>query len=67
MLGLALSGQPCQHNHVRLVGGFDAGRVRMKALTWQGKGTIRCETVPDPVIEHGRDVIIKVSGFRLGR
>ena len=33
----------------------------MKALTWQGKGTIRCETVPDPIIEHGRDVIIKVT------
>lgn len=33
----------------------------MKALTWQGKGDIRCETVPDPRIEHGRDVIIKVT------
>ena len=33
----------------------------MKALTWQGKGDIRCETVPDPKIEHGRDVIIKVT------
>ena len=33
----------------------------MKALTWQGKGKITCETVPDPVIEHGRDVIIKVT------
>ena len=33
----------------------------MKALTWQGKGDIRCETVPDPVIEHGHDAIIKVT------
>ena len=33
----------------------------MKALTWQGKGDIRCETVPDPTIEDGRDVIIKVT------
>ena len=24
----------------------------MKALTWHGKGDIRCETVPDPKIEH---------------
>ena len=33
----------------------------MKALTWQGKGDIRCETVPDPMIEHGHDAIIKVT------
>ncbi|MCJ2113246.1 oxidoreductase, partial [Methylobacterium sp. E-025] len=33
----------------------------MKALTWQGRGKISCETVPDPKIEHGRDVIIKVT------
>ncbi len=33
----------------------------MKALTWHGKGDIRCDTVPDPVIEHGRDAIIKVT------
>ena len=33
----------------------------MKALTWQGTGKIRCETVPDPTIEDGRDVIIKVT------
>lgn len=33
----------------------------MKALTWHGKGDIRCETVPDPAIEHGRDAIIRVS------
>ena len=33
----------------------------MKALTWQSRGKITCETVPDPKIEHGRDVIIKVT------
>jgi threonine dehydrogenase-like Zn-dependent dehydrogenase len=33
----------------------------MKALCWHGKGDIRCDTVPDPKIEHGRDAIIKMS------
>lgn len=33
----------------------------MKALTWHGKGDVRCEAVPDPSIEHPRDVIIKVT------
>lgn len=33
----------------------------MKALTWHGKGDIRCESVPDPKIEHPRDAIIKVT------
>jgi threonine dehydrogenase-like Zn-dependent dehydrogenase len=33
----------------------------MKALTWHGKGDMRCETVPDPRIEHPRDAIIKVT------
>jgi threonine dehydrogenase-like Zn-dependent dehydrogenase len=33
----------------------------MKALTWHGKGDIRCESVPDPKIEHDRDAIIKVT------
>ncbi len=33
----------------------------MKALTWHGKGDIRCESVPDPRIEHPRDAIIKVT------
>ncbi|WP_181708416.1 zinc-dependent alcohol dehydrogenase [Chthonobacter rhizosphaerae] len=33
----------------------------MKALVWHGKKDIRCESVPDPRIEDGRDVIIKVS------
>jgi threonine dehydrogenase-like Zn-dependent dehydrogenase len=33
----------------------------MKALTWHGKSDIRCETVPDPTIQDGRDAIIKVT------
>lgn len=33
----------------------------MKALAWHGKSDIRCETVPDPQIQDGRDAIIKVT------
>jgi threonine dehydrogenase-like Zn-dependent dehydrogenase len=33
----------------------------MKALTWNGKNDIRCESVPDPRIQHDRDAIIKVT------
>lgn len=33
----------------------------MKALTWHGKFDLRCEEVDDPVIEDGRDAIIKVT------
>jgi threonine dehydrogenase-like Zn-dependent dehydrogenase len=33
----------------------------MKALCWHGKHDVRCDTVPDPVIEHPRDAIIKVT------
>ncbi|UIJ71185.1 zinc-dependent alcohol dehydrogenase [Aurantimonas sp. HBX-1] len=33
----------------------------MKAITWHGKHDMRCDTVPDPIIENGRDAIIKVS------
>src|ERR1700730_2365664 len=33
----------------------------MKALAWHGKNDIRCETVPDPKIQDGRDAIIKVT------
>lgn len=33
----------------------------MKAITWHGKHDMRCEHVPDPRIEHGRDCIIKVT------
>src|SRR5947199_5887043 len=38
-----------------------ATEVQMKALTWHGKGDLRCEMVPDPQIEHPRDAIIKVT------
>lgn len=33
----------------------------MKALCWHGKGDIRCDSVPDPKIEHGRDAIIRMT------
>ncbi len=33
----------------------------MRALCWHGKHDIRCDTVPDPEIEHPRDAILKVS------
>jgi threonine dehydrogenase-like Zn-dependent dehydrogenase len=33
----------------------------MKALTFHGKGDIRCDSVPDPSIEDPRDVVIKVT------
>ena len=33
----------------------------MKAITWHGKHDMRCEHVPDPRIEHGRDCIIRVT------
>lgn len=33
----------------------------MKALCWHGKKDIRYDTVPDPIIEHPRDAIIKTS------
>ena len=34
----------------------------MKALTWHGKGDMRCESVPDPTIQDSRDAIIRVTG-----
>lgn len=33
----------------------------MRALCWHGKEDIRCDTVPDPRIEHPRDAIVKVT------
>ena len=33
----------------------------MKALVWHGTADIRCDTVPDPTIEDGRDAITKVT------
>jgi threonine dehydrogenase-like Zn-dependent dehydrogenase len=47
---------------IRVVGtDILAGRVRVKALAWHGKGDIRCEEVADPAIEDPRDAIIKVT------
>jgi threonine dehydrogenase-like Zn-dependent dehydrogenase len=34
----------------------------MRALTWHGKGDIRCESVPDPQIHDPTDAIIRVTG-----
>ena len=33
----------------------------MKALVWHGTQDVRCDSVPDPVIEDARDAIIKVT------
>ena len=33
----------------------------MRALRWHGKHDVRCDTVPDPAIEDGRDAIVKVT------
>ena len=33
----------------------------VKALIWHGKNDLRCESVPDPRVEHPRDAIIKVT------
>ncbi|NKC32261.1 zinc-dependent alcohol dehydrogenase [Falsiroseomonas selenitidurans] len=33
----------------------------MRALVWHGKEDIRCDSVPDPVIEDPRDAIIRVT------
>jgi threonine dehydrogenase-like Zn-dependent dehydrogenase len=33
----------------------------VKALTWHGKGDMRCESVPDPKIQQPRDAIVKVT------
>ncbi len=33
----------------------------MRALCWHGKQDIRCDTVPDPKIEHPRDAIIRMT------
>ncbi len=33
----------------------------MKALVWHGTTDIRCDSVPDPIIEDARDAIIKVT------
>jgi len=37
----------------------------MKALVYHGRGDIRCDQVPDPKIEDGRDAIIKLQSSEL--
>ena len=37
----------------------------MRALRYHGKGDVRCDTVPDPKIEHPRDAIIKITSTGL--
>lgn len=39
----------------------DRGKLSLRALIWHGRGDIRCETVTDPEIHHGRDAIVKVT------
>ena len=33
----------------------------MRALVWHGKGDVRCDTVPDPIIEDPRDMIVRIT------
>jgi len=33
----------------------------MRALCWHGHGDVRVDTVPDPIIQHPRDAIIKIT------
>jgi threonine dehydrogenase-like Zn-dependent dehydrogenase len=33
----------------------------MKAICWQGKKDLRCEEVPDPIIEDPRDAIVRIT------
>jgi threonine dehydrogenase-like Zn-dependent dehydrogenase len=33
----------------------------MKALCWQGKKDIRCEEVPDPIIEDPKDAVVRIT------
>jgi threonine dehydrogenase-like Zn-dependent dehydrogenase len=33
----------------------------MRALCWHGKHDVRCDTVPDPIIEEPRDAIVRVT------
>jgi len=33
----------------------------MKALCWHGVGDVRVDTVPDPKIQNGRDVIVQIT------
>ena len=36
----------------------------MRALCWHGKGDVRCDTVPDPKIEHSPQEMVKGTTMR---
>ena len=33
----------------------------MKAICWQGKKDVRCEEVPDPIVEDPKDAIVRIT------
>ena len=33
----------------------------MRAICWHGKSDVRVDTVPDPMIEDPRDVVVKIT------
>jgi hypothetical protein len=37
----------------------------VRALVWHHKNDIRCETVPDPVIEEPGDAMVKVTSWAI--
>ena len=41
--------------------GEPTGGHRVRALTWQGRGNVSVETVPDPTIEQPNDAVIEVT------
>jgi threonine dehydrogenase-like Zn-dependent dehydrogenase len=43
----------------------DGYRLKMKAVTWQGKRDVRVESVPDPKIEEPTDAIIEVTSTNI--
>ena len=63
--GAAHPGDDCSHkgtfqSHTPLALKVNRSTI-MKALVWHGRYDVKCDTVPDPVIEHDRDAIIKVT------
>lgn len=61
LVARAAFGEHVRGYEVRKAGCSYKKDVNMKALTWHGKSDIRCESVPDPRIEHSRDAIIRVT------
>ena len=58
MLSAVVSSEPIK---VRAIFIRKTWELFMKAITWHGRGDMRCEEVPDPKIEHSRDAIIQVT------